>query len=92
MSIKDTRACINAILDGTINNAEFETTETFRLNIPKTLGDINPDVLNPRNAWEDKDEFDKTRDELAEMFIKNYTKYQDDEHTDYSEFGPKLES
>ena len=35
-----------------------------------------------------KDEFDKTRDTLAEMFIKNYKKYQDGEHTDYAPFGP----
>ncbi|MBN2781685.1 MAG: phosphoenolpyruvate carboxykinase (ATP) [Campylobacterales bacterium] len=90
MSIKDTRSCINAILDGSIKDSEFETTKTFRLNIPKTLGDINPDILNPRNAWADKTEFEKTRDELAKMFIENYKKYQEGAEVDYSEFGPKL--
>ncbi|WP_372999827.1 phosphoenolpyruvate carboxykinase (ATP) [Sulfurimonas sp.] len=88
MSIKDTRACINAILNGTIKESEFDTTKTFRLNVPKTLGEINPDILNPRNAWEDKELFDKTRDKLAEMFVANYKKYQDGEHTDYAPFGP----
>jgi len=92
MSIKNTRACINAILDGSIKESEFDTTKTFRLNVPKTLGDIKPEILNPRNAWEDKEEFDKTRDKLAEMFIKNYTKYQDGDHTDYAPFGPIVES
>lgn len=91
MSIKDTRACINAILDGSINNCEFDTTRTFRLNVPKALGEINPNVLNPRNAWEDKDLFDATRDKLASMFIKNFQKYQTtDSEFDYSEAGPKL--
>ena len=88
MSIKNTRACINAILDGSIKNSEFDTTRTFRLKVPKTLGEIKPEILNPRNAWEDKELFDKTRDELAEMFIENYKKYQDGEHTDYEAFGP----
>ena len=88
MSLKNTRACINAILDGTINKSEFDTTKTFRLQVPKTLGDIKPEILNPRNAWEDKEEFDNTRDKLAQMFIANYKKYQDGEHTDFSEFGP----
>lgn len=93
MSIKDTRACINAILDGSINKSEFDTTRTFRLQVPKTLGDINPDILNPRNAWSDKDAFDKTRDTLAEMFIKNFKKYQEeDSEFDYSAAGPKVES
>ena len=91
MSIKNTRACINAILDGTINDSEFNETKTFRLHVPKTLGDINPDILNPRNAWENKDEFDKVRDKLADMFVENYKKYQDGEHTDFASFGPIVE-
>ena len=88
MSIKDTRDCINAILDGSIQNSEFDITKTFRLHVPKTLGDINPEILNPRNAWVDKDDFDKTRDTLAKMFIENYKKYQDGDHPDYAPFGP----
>ncbi|QSZ42593.1 phosphoenolpyruvate carboxykinase (ATP) [Sulfurimonas aquatica] len=92
MSIKNTRACINAILDGSIQNSEFNVTKTFRLQVPKTLGDINPDILNPRNAWADKDLFDKTRDDLADMFIANYKKYQDENHTDYAPYGPVVGS
>ncbi len=93
MSIKDTRACINAILDGSINESEFDVTKTFRLHVPKTLGDIDPNVLNPRNAWADKEAFDKTRDKLAEMFIENFKKYQtDDSEFDFSAAGPKIGS
>lgn len=93
MSLKDTRACINAILDGTINESEFDTTKTFRLQVPKTLGDINPEILNPRNAWEDKAKFDATRDELANMFIENFKKYQtEDSEFDFSAAGPKVEA
>jgi phosphoenolpyruvate carboxykinase (ATP) len=88
MSIKDTRACINAILDGSIQNSEFDTTKTFRLHVPTTLGDIKPEILNPRNAWKDKELFDETRDKLAEMFITNYKKYKDGEHEDFSPYGP----
>jgi phosphoenolpyruvate carboxykinase (ATP) len=92
MSLKDTRACINAILDGTINESEFDTTKTFRLQVPKTLGNIDPDLLNPRNAWEDKEAFDKTRDKLAEMFVQNFKRYQDAESEfDFSAAGPKVE-
>jgi len=93
MSLKDTRACINAILDGSINDCEFDTTKTFRLKVPKTLGDINPELLNPRNAWADKDEFDKTRDTLAEMFQENFKRYLSEDHEfDFSEAGPKIGS
>ncbi len=93
MSIKDTRACINAILDGSINDSEFDVTKTFRLHVPKTLGEIDPKVLNPREAWEDKEAFDKTRDKLAEMFIENFKKYQTEESEfDFSAAGPKIGS
>ena len=88
MSIKNTRACINAILDGSIKESEFDTTKTFRLQVPKTLGDIKPEILNPRNAWKDKKLFDKTRDKLAAMFVENYKKYQEGAEVDYAPFGP----
>ncbi len=88
MSIKNTRACITAILDGSIAKSEFDVTKTFRLQVPKTLGEIDPEILNPRNAWEDKELFDKTRDNLAEMFIDNYKKYQTKEHMDFAPYGP----
>jgi len=91
MSIKDTRACITGILDGSINDSEFDTTLTFRLKVPKTLGNIKTEVLNPRLAWENREEFDATRDKLAQMFIDNFHKYQDaNSEFDYSEAGPKL--
>jgi len=92
MSIKDTRACINGILNGSINDAEFETLPIFNLQIPKTLeGVADNNVLNPRNTWEDKDKYDETLKELAQMFIKNFDRYNDrGSEFDYSTAGPKL--
>ncbi len=90
MSIKNTRTCINSILDGSINSSEFETTKTFRFNIPKTLANVDSKVLNPREAWEDKNEFDKKRDELANMFIENFKKYvTEDTSFDFTSAGPE---
>jgi phosphoenolpyruvate carboxykinase (ATP) len=91
MSIKDTRACINAILDGSILKSEFKTTKTFRFSIPETLGTINSEVLNPREAWTNKEEFDKKRDELASMFINNFKKYlTEDSDFDFTAAGPVI--
>jgi len=91
MSIKATRSCINAILDGSINKSEFETLDIFNLQIPKTLSGVESSLLNPRNTWCDKTEYDKTRVKLSEMFIKNFKKYvTDSSEFDYSKAGPKL--
>ena len=75
MSIKATRACINAILDGSINQVEFDQTRWFRLKIPKSLPGVDSHLLNPRNAWADKAAFDNTANKLAGMFIENFKKY-----------------
>ncbi|GMI10829.1 hypothetical protein TrLO_g15780 [Triparma laevis f. longispina] len=87
MSIKDTRACINAILDGSINDAEFETDEIFGFAMPKSLPGVSGDVLNPRNAWADKNAYDATAKKLSGMFKENFKKYTDGPN-DYTNFGP----
>ncbi len=92
MSIKDTRACINGILNGSINDAEFDKMPIFDLAIPRSLAGIKDyDVLNPKKTWEDKDEYDRTVRELASMFIENFKRYDDSESSSkISSAGPKL--
>ncbi len=91
MSIKATRACINAILDGSINDVEFDQTRWFRLNIPKSLPGVDAQLLNPRNSWADKEAFDNTANRLAGMFIENFKKYTTkSDDFDYTQAGPRL--
>ena len=89
MSIKATRACINAILDGSINDVEFEQTNFFGLNIPKELPGVDAHILNPRLAWADTEEFDATARKLADMFIENFKKYVlDNDDYNFTTAGP----
>ncbi|ETV79595.1 phosphoenolpyruvate carboxykinase (ATP) [Aphanomyces astaci] len=90
MSIKDTRACIDAILDGSIKKSKFKVDPIFGLAVPTKLGNISPSILSPRDAWADKAAFDKTATKLAGMFKKNFEKYISKDHTDYSKFGPTV--
>lgn len=90
MSIKATRSCINAILDGSINKAEFEQTQFFKLNIPKELPGVDTSLLNPRNAWADTTAFDATAKKLAGMFVDNFKKYLVDGDVDFTQYGPKV--
>lgn len=88
MSIKDTRACINAILDGSIKTCTFHADPIFGLSMPESLGNISKSVLNPREAWSDKSAYDTTAHKLAAMFKENFKSYISKDHTDYSSFGP----
>ena len=91
MSLKDTRACIDAILDGSIHESEFRTTHTFGFSVPNTLAHLDTKVLFPREAWADEAEYEIARDKLAAMFIENFKKYQTQDHEfDYSAAGPQL--
>jgi ATP-dependent phosphoenolpyruvate carboxykinase len=90
MSIKDTRACIDAILDGSIKKSEFAEDPNFGFQVPKKLGEISESVLNPREAWSDKAAYDAAAKKLAGMFKDNFKKYVSADVTDYSKFGPKV--
>jgi len=91
MSIKNTRACIDGILSGAILNTEFETLDIFNLAIPKTLEGVDTAVLNPRNTWEDKAEYDAMLAKLAGMFQENFHLYDGNgDEFDFASAGPQL--
>jgi len=77
ISIKDTRAIIDAILDGTIEDAPTRTIPIFNLEIPTELHDVNPDIMDPRHTYENKKEWETKAINLAEKFIVNFKKYTD---------------
>ncbi|MGC9352145.1 MAG: phosphoenolpyruvate carboxykinase (ATP), partial [Sulfurovum sp.] len=91
MSIKDTRACIDGILNGSINNAEFDTLPIFNLSIPKTLEGVKDNkVLNPRETWENKEEYDAMLEKLAAMFQENFHRYDGNGgEFDFASAGPQ---
>ena len=90
MSIKATRACVDAILNGSINDADFVVDPVFGFEVPTALEGVPSDVCDPRQAWADKDAYDAQRAELAGMFKENFVKYTEPGMTDYSEFGPNV--
>ncbi len=91
MSIKNTRACIDGILSGAINHTEFEMLDIFNLAIPTTLTGVDTAVLNPRNTWENKEDYDAMLHKLAKMFKENFARYDDNGgEFDYSSAGPQI--
>lgn len=89
MSIGTTRACIDAILDGSINNAEMVADPIFGFEMPVALAGVQDGVLNPRGAWPNPEAYDTQRLKLAEMFKDNFKRFTGPGVTDYTPFGPK---
>lgn len=76
-SLKYTRAIIDGVLDGSLDNAEFETVPFFGLSVPKAVPNVPSEVLNPKSTWTDKAAYDETAKKLAQMFVDNFEKYAD---------------
>ena len=89
ISIQDTRKCIDAILNGTINDVQFREDSLFNLKVPMGLPGVNTDIFVPKYTWKDKEKYDQKAKELAEMFKNNFKQYSNYKGIDYTEFGPK---
>ena len=91
MDLPATRKIIDAILDGSINNAEFEILPVFNLQIPLSVKGVDSNVLNPKNTWANPDEWDKAARSLADKFISNFEMFTDNEEgRQLVAAGPKL--
>lgn len=76
ISIKDTRGIINAILDGAILKASTRQTPIFDLTVPTELEGVETKILDPRNTYQNPDEWTKKATMLAEKFISNFKKFE----------------
>lgn len=77
ISIKATRAIIDSILDGTINDCASSVIPTFNLCVPKSLPGVDSALLDPRNSYDDVSQWQEKADELAKLFIDNFVQYTD---------------
>ena len=77
ISIRDTRAIIDAILDGSIENVETKMVPVFNLEVPTYLHDVNPSILDPRDTYENASDWNSKANNLASLFIKNFEQYTD---------------
>ncbi len=77
MKIRYTRAMLNAALDGELDNVAFAIDSRFGFEVPESCPNVPDEILQPRNTWADKDEYDATADKLAKMFLANFGRYED---------------
>ncbi|MBN3517317.1 phosphoenolpyruvate carboxykinase (ATP) [Vibrio neptunius] len=92
ISIQDTRGIIDAILDGSIENAETKHIPIFNLEVPTALHDVDPAILDPRDTYTDPLQWESKAKDLAQRFINNFDKYTDnDEGKSLVAAGPQLD-
>jgi phosphoenolpyruvate carboxykinase (ATP) len=78
ISLKDTRAIIDAILDGSIDKAEKVHIPFLNLKAPKALPKVS-DILDPRTTYSNVQEWEEKAIKLAGLYIKNFEQYTNTE-------------
>ena len=77
ISIKDTRAIIDVILNGDIDKAETIKLPIFNLAVPTNLPGVDSNILDPRHTYADNSQWEVKAKDLAKRFINNFEKYTD---------------
>ena len=90
ISLKYTRALLDAALHGKLDKVKFEKDPIFGFEIPTKCPDVPDEVLNPASSWADKKEYDKRYKDLAMRFVQNFAKFEDGTSQDVKDAGPKV--
>jgi len=79
ISLKDTRAIIDAILNSEIDTVPTNRIPFLNLTFPTTLTNVSENILDPRNTYKVKEDWEVKAKDLASRYIKNFTQYCDTE-------------
>jgi phosphoenolpyruvate carboxykinase (ATP) len=90
MSLKHTRAIIDAIHSGALASTESVTDPVFGFSVPTSCPGVPSQVLVPRNTWDDKAAYDAQAKKLATLFANNFKKYEAQASEAIRSAGPRL--
>ncbi len=74
MSLKSTRAMLNAALNGDLDNVEFYLDEAFALQVPMSIEGVDDKILTPQKTWADEKAYASQAEKLAQLFDANFKK------------------
>jgi phosphoenolpyruvate carboxykinase (ATP) len=90
ISIKYTRALLNAALNGDLAGVEYYQDPVFGFEVPKICPNVPEYVLYPAEAWSSKDEYMNRYRSLAARFVDNFKKFAPECPPDVVAAGPEI--
>lgn len=90
ISLKHSRAIVDAINSGALVDAPTVKDELFGFDIVTRVPSVPDDVLIPSEAWSSPETYEKSARDLAKLFIENYDRYADGADPDIEKGGPRL--
>jgi phosphoenolpyruvate carboxykinase (ATP) len=67
---------VTAALEGYLDNVKFNAHPIFKVLVPESVPNVPPEILDPRNTWADPVAYDRQAQKLAELFVKNFTRFE----------------
>jgi phosphoenolpyruvate carboxykinase (ATP) len=89
ISIRHTRALLNAALSGKLHGVEFRRDPVFGFDVPIECEGVPTEILDPANTWPNRDEYHQKYDALAARFIENFRLMKSGCPDDVVHSGPK---
>jgi len=90
ISIRHTRALLNAALDGSLLDVDYYTDPVFGFEVPKTCPGVPESVLYPAQSWPSEQEYWHKYRQLAGRYIDNFRKFEADSPPEVVAAGPKI--
>ncbi len=89
MKLSATRAMVTAAIEGQLANVPYELDPIFNVYVPTECPNVSPEILKPRNVWQDKDAYDAKAHELAKLFTENFKRFGNNIPAEIINAGPK---
>jgi phosphoenolpyruvate carboxykinase (ATP) len=89
MPIKETRALLNAALDGSLKNVEFRKDPNFGFEVPVSVPGVDSKLLDPRGTWAHPAEYDAMAAKLVDLFVRNFAEFAPHVDEGVRQSGPK---
>ncbi len=88
IDIPHTRAMVNAVLDGKLNDVATWTDPVFGVSVPESCPGVPTEMLNPRNTWKDPAAYDTQARKVAGLFRENFKKFASEVPASIADAGP----
>ena len=89
ISLRHTRAILDAIHSGDLADTPTLTESVFGLNVVTRCPEVPAELLIPRNAWQDAAAYDEAAADLANRFQSNFESYADGVSNEVLAAGPQ---
>jgi phosphoenolpyruvate carboxykinase (ATP) len=89
ISIRHTRALLNAALSGSLLKVEYRKDPVFGFDVPVQCEGVPSQILDPANTWPSRDQYFSKYDALASRFIENFKLMMTECPEHILEAGPK---